>query len=116
MTLEKSIVAAQFLHELNKDYKNQLYYHQFKCLKTRFKTSERWWNSLNWSNQIEVGSVALHFYKMSARYPWKCGIIHGEGCKYNELTKSQKKIVDFCYSIRKNKYSMFHLPGLIGLK
>lgn len=108
------------LHELNKGKgKNS---DTFLVLNTTLTNSEQWWDSLNagkrvkvcgrlsWIKKIDVGEIALHFRKMSARYKWDCS-----SKKYKDVTKSQRKIIDFVFAQRDKKFSVFDLKGLFKL-
>lgn len=104
-----AIALAPALHELNKGKGTNA--DEFKALQTEKATIEEWWNSLSWEQKVEVGSAGLHFGKMSPRYPWKCQLTD----MYSDLTKSQKKIVQFVWDKRNEKYSVFYLPALLKL-
>lgn len=98
------------LHELN-DNKTIRTKDKYPCLKTRKRNVANWWNSLKWIEKVEVGSVALHYHKITANYPWKC---YDED-KFDNLTKGQKKIVSFVFSKRNSNWFMFDIAGMLRL-
>lgn len=95
------LAAAEPFAKLNKEIcggKTLRIKDKFPSFKTRKKKIESWWNSLNSLQKFEVGEVALHYRKISPRYPWACEDHH----KFSDLTKGQKKIVEFTFK-RKNE-------------
>lgn len=84
-----TILAAEPLANLNKEIcggKTLKIKDKFPTFKTRKKKTDSWWNNLNWSQKVEVGTVALHYRKMTPNYKWAC-----QDCnKFLDLTKGQK--------------------------
>ena len=84
-----TILAAEPLANLNKEIcggKTLKIKDKFPTFKTRKKKTDSWWNNLNWSQKVEVGTVALHYRKMTPNYTWAC-----QDCnKFLDLTKGQK--------------------------
>ena len=116
-TLHAAIGLVQALHKLNKG-QPKLNKDKYTSLITRKRKVETWWNGLGFEEKMEVGSAALHFRLMSANYKWKCreNENDGSGSLFEELSKSQKKIVKFVFSKRNDKYSMFDMVGILGLR
>jgi len=75
------------------------------------KTIKEWWNDLNWGERVDIGGVAIHFTLMTANYRWNSNF------NYEDLTKSQKKIVKTIYSNRNSKWSMFNFEyeNILGM-
>jgi len=98
------------LHELNGN-KIIKVSDKYPVLKTRKRKVETWWDSLDWSDKLEVGSIAIHYHKMTPNYKWKCC----DGDKFSDLTKSQKNIVRFCFSKKNDNWFMFDISGMMKL-
>ncbi len=62
------------LHELN-DNKIIKVYEKYTSLKTIEQKVEPWWDSLDLNQKMEIGSVALHYRKMSPNYKWNKKIL-----------------------------------------
>lgn len=107
--IEAALLISK-LHELNgnKFIKAK---DKFPCLKTRKRKVANWWNSLNCLDKIEVGSAAIHYYKMTANYKWKCRDDH----TFVNLSKGQQKIVEFVFSKRNDNWFMFDIVGILKL-
>lgn len=116
--VEPAVVFAPILADLNKGKGTNA--QEFPVLKTTKQTAQEWWDSLRgekytdcgtyYSDRVAVGSIAIHFHKMSANYPWVCNLT-----KYTKLRKSQRKIIDFVFAQRNENYSMFYLPAILKL-
>ena len=111
--LGKLKAAAAFalvpgISELNGGF--ELYKDKYRCLRTRFRKAERWWDSLEWIDKVEVGSASLHFHLMTANYPWVCN-----DTKFADIKKRQRKMIEFVFSKRNDRYSFFYLPGMLKL-
>lgn len=106
--LKIAALAAPALAELNRGFKTNR--DKFKSLKTKFRKVDRWWDSLDWKNKVDVGNAAVHFHKMTPNYCWDC-----YETKFADLKKSQRKIIEFVFSKRYEPYSFFYLPGLLKL-
>lgn len=106
----EAVSLASKLHELNgnKIIKTK---DKYPVLKTRKKTPESWWNSLKWSEKVDVGVVALHYHKMTASYLWRCK----DETMFNDCTKSQQKIIKFVFAKRNDNWYMFDIMGVLGL-
>lgn len=96
------------LHKLN-DNKIIKCKDKYPVLKTRKRKVENWWNSLSFSEKMEVGSIALHYNRMTPNYKWKCMDYH----MFSDLTKSQQKIVKFCFSKKNDNWFMFDIASMI---
>jgi hypothetical protein len=83
---------------------------KFPILNTTLINSEAWWNNLNWEKKVDAGCIAIHYNKISANYKWNCN-----NTLYNDLTKSQKKIIDFIFSKKEDNYYKFDLISLLKL-
>lgn len=83
------------LHKLN-DNKIIKVKDKYPALKTRKRKVENWWNSLSYFQKIEVGSVAVHYHKITPNYPWKCLEEH-----------------KFCFSKRNDNWFMFDIASMI---
>ena len=98
------------LHEMN-DNKIIKVKDKYPVLKTRKRNVINWWNSLNFSDKVDVGSVAIHYNKMSANYKWACQ----DETKFEDLSKGQQKIVKFVFSKRNDNWFMFDVLGMLKL-
>ena len=98
------------MHELN-DNKIITMQEKYPCLITETTNVELWWNSLGFLQRVEVGSIAMHYNKMSANYKWKCYDTHS----FDTLTKGQKNIVKFVFSKRNDNWYMFDVSTLLKL-
>ena len=98
------------LHELN-DNKIIKARDKYPVLKTRKRNVINWWNSLKYLEKVEVGSIALHYHKMTPNYKWKC---HDEN-KFEDLGKGQQKIVKFVFSKKNDNWYMFDIAGMLKL-
>jgi hypothetical protein len=117
-----AVAFAPILHKLNKG-EPKLNKEKYPVLKTRKKTAEEWWDSLNkgkrfklcgrfsFHTKIDVGHVAMHYHQMSANYKWNC-----TSDKFATLTKSQQRIVKFVFERKNDKYNMFDMVGMLGLR
>lgn len=101
-------VFAQKLAELDKG--KGLNRDQFPVLDTEHIDSETWWDILTENQKMDVGSIAMHFNKMSANYRWNC-----YNTKYCDLKKSQQKIIKFVLTQKDKDYSMFPLQSLLKI-
>lgn len=81
---------------------------EYTVLKTKETKVESWWDGLDWGEKIDVGSVAIHYHKMSANYKWNC-----RNTPYSGLTKSQQKIIDWIFVRRFEKFQRFYLNGML---
>jgi len=106
----EAVFLASKLHELNgnKTIKTK---DKYPVLKTRRKIAENWWNNLNFSEKVEVGTVALHYHKMTASYNWRCS----DETTFNDCTKSQQKIIKFVFTKRNDNWFMFDIMGMLKL-
>jgi len=108
--IEAIATLAPKLHELNNN-KIIKVKDKYLVLRTKEKDVVSWWNSLNYLQKVEVGSVALHYHKMTPNYKWKC---YDEN-KFEDLTKGQQKIVTFVFSKRNDNWYMFDIAGMLKL-
>lgn len=108
--IEAVAALVPILHELN-DNKVIKAYDKYPVLKTELTNAEIWWDGLKYEEKMEVGSVALHYYKMSPNYKWKCK----DSDLYQDLTKGQKKIVNFVLSKKNDNWYMFDIAGMLKL-
>jgi hypothetical protein len=83
---------------------------QFPVLDTEYTDPETWWDILTDDQKMDVGSVAIHFNKMTGNYRWGCYYT-----KYSNLKKSQKQIVKFVLAQKDKDYSMFPLQSLLKI-
>lgn len=115
----KLLLSLNFLNEGQPKHNSDKY----PVLKTKHKSAEDWWNSLNYGskfklcgrivydNKITVGEFAMHICMMSARYKWDCS-----STKFNKLKKSQQKILKTIYRERNENYSIIDLRGALRLR
>ncbi len=104
------IHALQYINE-GRGEKNK---DEFTILNTEHANPESWWNSLNIEQKIDVGHTAIHFHKMTPNYKWDCGQPEYNGKKYySELSKSQKKIIDFVLKQKEKKFNAIDIYSLI---
>lgn len=82
----------------------------YPVLKKYTGNIDSWWDSLNWDEKLEVGTMAVHNYVMKPSYCFDL-----ENTKFNDLKKRQKNIIKKVVNQRKHKYAMFYLPGMLGL-
>ena len=108
--IKEAAFLVSKLHELNgnKIIKAK---DKYPVLKTRKKTAENWWNSLKYPEKVDVGSVALHYHKMTARYPWGCK----DETMFTDCTKSQQNIIKFVFTKRNDNWYMFDIMGMLKL-
>jgi hypothetical protein len=109
--LKTALMAVEPLAKLNKSIcggKTLRIKDKFTSFKTRKKKVDPWWDSLDFDQKLEVGEVALHYRKMTARYPWACEDHH----KFSDLTNGQKKIVKFVFGQRNEIWHPFDLRFL----
>ena len=99
-------VFALKLAELDKG--KGLNRNQFPVLDNEYTDPETWWDMLTEYQKIDVGSVAMHFNKISPEYRWNC-----YNTKYVDLRKSQKKIIAFVLAQKDKDYSMFPLQSMV---
>lgn len=108
-TFSAAAILMPLLYELNgnKNIKNT---EKYPVLNTKLINSETWWNSLEWKEKVDVGGIAMHYNKISANYKWNCS-----NTSYNDLTKSQKKIINFIYLKKGCNYYKFDPINLLKL-
>ena len=108
--LENAIACIPDLHTITMLLGGGTNADHYKALKTIHKTSKDWWNSLNWDEKIEVGSVLIHFRLMSANSRYY------DTCEYDALKKNQKKKVNHVFHRKNDTWCVFDIAGLMGLQ
>jgi hypothetical protein len=68
---------------------------------------EAWWDILTFSQKMDVGSIAIHYNRMTGNYRWNTN------SKYQDLKKSQKAIIAYILSKKDFPWSMLPLEGLL---
>jgi hypothetical protein len=79
----------------------------YSVLDVELTDSEAWWDTLNFNQKMDIGSIAIHFSKMTGNYKWNTE------SKYKDLKKSQKTIIAFVLKQKDEQFSMFPLQGLL---
>jgi len=95
------------LSKLNDGSKN---IEKYPVLNTEEIDAVVWWNSLNFGQKVDVGSVAMHYQQMSANFPWNC--YEGINGEFDKLGRNQKRIVKYVFSKRKDAWQMFPLEAI----
>jgi hypothetical protein len=108
--MDTAAMLMPVLHELNgnKTISNR---EKYPILNTEETNPEIWWDNLDYYGKVEVGSIALHYGKMTPNYRWKCLDIH----KFQDLSNGQKRIVKFCLTKKDDNWWMFDLHSLLKL-
>ena len=101
---------ALALNRLN-DNKEIKCWEKYPVLKTELTNSEVWWDKMKFSERVDVGSVAIHYGKMTPNYKWACR----DNDNYADLTKGQKKIVNFVLSKKDDNWFMFDIASMLKL-
>jgi hypothetical protein len=91
--------VMMLLHDLNGN-KIIKVKEKYPVLKTRKKSIENWWNSLNYTQKVEVGSVVVHYNKMSVNYKWYCQ----PDDTFEKLTKGQQRLINFAFLKRNERW------------
>jgi hypothetical protein len=98
-------VLAIGLHKL--DEGKGLNRDQYPVLDNECTNPETWWDILSFNQKMDVGSVAIHFNKMSGNYRWNTE------SKFCDIKKSQQKIIKFVLAQKDTNYSMFPLQSML---
>lgn len=116
MSFEALVSGLPALAELNKGKGRNR--DQFPVLNTEEADPAKFWDSLNWDQKMEVGSVGIHFNMMTANYRWDCGYQdkRRKHTPFKDLSRSQKKIIATALKEKDNPYSMFDLLGMLKLR
>ena len=74
---------------------------KYPILNLEFESAQLWWDSLTSNEKIDVGSVAMHFNKISANYKWNTYLT------FEALKRGQQSIIKSVYKTRNETFYMF---------
>lgn len=95
-------IAAPILAGLTKGPNKRHY----PSLNTTETDIEKWWDSLDWSNKVDVGGFAVHVGKLNPNHAWDCGYQdrRRKHTPFKDLPAKQKRTIKYCFSLRNDKH------------